>query len=132
MSMFKPLSRQAHWLLRIAIASVFIYHGLGKFPMLAQLAEMMQMPVFMVGMVATVEVLGGILVLAGGLGNTLLTRIGSISLVPVMLGAIFMVHWGQWSFMATKSHPMGGVEFQVTLTLILLYLFVTGGGTQDA
>ena len=36
-------------------------------------------------------------------------------IVPVMAGAIALVHWGKWSFVASESHPMGGMEFQVVL-----------------
>ena len=38
-------SQNAHWFLRIALASVFIYHGLGKFPMLSGcMAKMTGLP----------------------------------------------------------------------------------------
>jgi putative oxidoreductase len=47
-------------------------------------------------------------------------------LIPVMLGAIAMVHWGQWSFVANDVYPMGGSEFQVTLILVSLYLVLKG------
>ena len=38
-----------------------------------------------------------------------------------MIGAIAMVHWGQWNFVANEAYPMGGSEFQVTLLLVSLY-----------
>ena len=47
----------------------------------------------------------------------------------ILLGAIFMEHWGQWHFMATPSHPLGGMMFQVTLVLIALYLMAKGNHT---
>ena len=124
------ISSGAHWLLRVAIASVFLYHGLGKFPQLNQMAQMMQMPVVMIAMLATVETVGALLILLGGFSQDWMTRLGSLMLVPVMLGAIFMVHWGQWHFKATESHPMGGMQFQVTLLLMLLYLFIKGNGVN--
>jgi putative oxidoreductase len=37
-----------------------------------------------------------------------------------------MVHWGQWSFVASDSHPMGGMELQVVLLLIGLYFLIRG------
>jgi len=43
-----------------------------------------------------------------------------------MIGAITLVHWGRWNFVPTESHPMGGMEFQVTLILLMLYLAITG------
>ncbi len=124
--MWKTISKQAHWLLRIALASVFLYHGIGKFPHLQNLAAMMKMPVALIFLLAVMEVSGALLVLVGGFRKEWATRLGTLFLMPVMLGAIAMVHWPQWSFVASKTHPMGGMEFQVTLFLVQLYLFVRG------
>lgn len=126
MKILDNISPYAHWLLRLALASVFLYHGLGKFPMLSQLSEMMGMPVVIVLLVALAETIGAVLVILGGFLKDWMTRIGALLLVPVMLGAIFMVHWGQWNFMASETHPMGGIEFQVTLLCIQLYLLIKG------
>ena len=43
-----------------------------------------------------------------------------------MIGAIALVHWGQWNFLPSETHPIGGIEFQTVLILIMLYLVVTG------
>jgi len=125
-----PLSRHAHWALRGAILSVFLYHGMDKFSNLAGFAEMAGMPVMMAVLVAAAEAGGAILVFAGGFTKDWITRIGALAIMPVMLGAIFMVHWGQWHFMATDTHPMGGMQFQVTLFLVLLYLFLKGNAVN--
>lgn len=111
MNALNRFAPHAHWLLRIALASVFLYHGITKFPSLGGLAEMMGMPVLAVALVARMETAGGAFVLVGGFGNDLLTRLGGLFLAPVMLGAIAMVHWGQWSFQATESHPWAGWSF---------------------
>ncbi len=124
------ISTQAHWFLRLAIASVFIYHGLGKFPNLGAMAAMMGMPVFMLLLVALAETIGGVLVLVGGFSKDWMTRVGAMMLSPVIFGAIVMVHWGQWHFKATETHPMGGMQFQVTLLLILLYFLVKGNSVK--
>ncbi len=121
---------QAHWLLRIALASVFLYHGLDKFPQLDMMAQGMGMPVFMIAMVAVMETLGGLGILVGGFTKDWVTRLSALALVPVMLGAIVMVHWGRWAFTATESHPMGGMEFQVVLLLLALFFLIRGNGTQ--
>ena len=126
------LSPYAHWFLRLAIASVFIYHGLTKFPVLGGMAEMMGLPVAILFLVAVAETVGGTLVLLGGFLKDWMTRIGALMLMPIMLGAIFMVHWGQWHFKATESHPMGGMQFQVTMLLVLLYLFVKGNSVNSS
>ena len=125
-SLLDKISTHSHWLLRVSLASVFVYHGVGKFFMLSQFAEMMQLSLLVAVLVALAETVGGVLVLAGAFGRDWVTRLGAAMFVPVMLGAISMVHWGQWSFMATDTHPMGGMEFQVTLLLISLYFVLKG------
>ena len=130
MKVLDNFASHAHWFLRLALASVFLYHGLGKFPKLAPMAEMMNMPVVMLFLVASAETVGGALVLLGGFLKDWMTRLGALLLSPVMLGAIYMVHWGQWHFKATATHPMGGMQFQVTLLLVLLYLFVKGNNVK--
>ena len=128
------LQSNAHWLLRVAIASVFLFHGIGKFtgPEGVQgFAEMMQLPYLVALLVAVAEVLGGLGFVVGGFGKPLITRLASLAVIPVLLGAIFMVHWGRWSFTPSESHPMGGMEFQVVLLLIALY-FLSGAGDRQS
>ncbi len=132
MKSLTKLSQHGHWLLRGAIASVFIYHGLGKFQNLAPMANMMNMSVATLFLVASAETVGGALVLLGGFLKDWTTRIGALILMPVMLGAIQMVHWGQWHFKATETHPMGGMQFPVTLLLVLLYLFIKGNSVNSS
>ncbi len=81
-------------------------------------------------LVAVLETGGALLILAGGVSKDWMTRVGGLLIVPVMLGAIFMVHWGQWSFMPSETHPVGGIEFQFTLLMIALYFAVVGNGIQ--
>jgi putative oxidoreductase len=126
----EPVSRHAHWLLRFVLGSVFIYMGLDKFMGggLGEFAGMMGLPVFLVLLVALSELGGGTLVVIGGFsaGMGWVTRLGALLIVPVMLGAIFMVKWGQWHFMATPTHPMGGMMFEVALLMVALYLLIKG------
>lgn len=124
-------SPYAHWLLRLSTAAVFLYHGLSKFPALNETATMMMMPVWMVLGIALFETLGALLLLFGGFTKDWVTRLGVLLLIPVMLGAIIMVHWGQWNFMATETHPMGGMEFQVTLLSIQLFFLLVGNRYQS-
>ncbi len=125
-----PLAHHAHWALRFAILSVFLFHGLDKFGNLPGFAEMAELPLALAFGVAFAEAAGGILVFVGGFLKDWMTRLGALLLVPVMLGAITMVHWGQWRFMATETHPMGGMQFQVTLLMILVYFLLTGNQTS--
>lgn len=119
-------SAHAHWLLRIALASVFLFHGAGKFFDIGGFSAMMELPVLIALLVAIAEVLGGLLILLGGALEDWMTRLGAAAMTPVLLGAIGLVHWGQWSFVATETHPMGGMEFQVVLLFIALYFLIRG------
>lgn len=125
---FSNVSRHAHWLLRFAIASVFIYYGVDKFMGggIGEFAGMTQMPFLIALLVPLAEIGAGVLVLAGAFTSAWLTRLGGLLVIPVMLGAIFMVHWGQWHMMSTPTHPMGGMSFQVTLMLLATYIYIRG------
>lgn len=126
----KFLILNAHWLLRLALASVLIFHGVLKFANLEGFAQMLPISYLEVLLVALAETGGGLLILVGGLSgdrlSDLATRIGAAVNIPVIVGAIAIVHWGRWNFVPTESHPMGGFEFQAVLLLISLYLVVTG------
>ena len=120
---FKP---NAHWLLRIALASVFIFHGWSKVMNLGGFSEMLGLPVAVIALVTFAELAGGIGIIAGAFTKDLITRLSGLALVPVLLGAIFMVHWGRWNFVPAEDFPMGGMEFQVVLLLMALYFLVMG------
>jgi len=128
------LTKNAHWLLRIALASVLVYHGVLKFLDLEGFAQMLPISYLQVVLVALAETGGGLLVLAGGFAldriSGLATRVGAALNIPVIIGAITIVHWGQWNFVPSETHPMGGFEFQAVLLLLLLYLVFTGNGAS--
>ncbi len=119
---------QAHWLLRFSLAAVFLYHGLTKFPALGMLAEMMEMSVFMIGMLAAAETAAGVLILVGGAGPEWATRTAGLIIAVDMVGAILLVHWPHgWNSVNMGMGNEGrGMEFQVTLITIALYFVVVG------
>ena len=129
MTLQERLSNNAHWLLRLAIASVFVYHGVLKFSNLDGFATMLPISYVEVVFVGLANI-GSALLLLGGfrddLFSDLATRIGAAFNIPVMIGAIYLVHWGRWNFVPTETHPLGGMEFQVVLAAVMLYLVVTG------
>ena len=129
-SSLDSLKPHAHWLLRLSLASVFIFHGLGKAGNLEGMAQMMGMPVAAVAMVTFAELAGGIGIIVGAFKSDLITRLSGLAIAPVMLGAIFMVHWGRWSFSPAEGLPMGGMEFQVGLRLIAVYFLIAGNSTS--
>jgi len=126
------LTRHGHWLLRAALASVFLFHGVDKFlgSGIAGFAQAMDLPVMIALLVALGEVGGGIFILLGGvvagLAGAVITRLGAAGMIVILLGAVFIAHWGQWHFMATATHPMGGMQFQVTLAMMSAYMLIKG------
>lgn len=134
MKAFDSYAPHAHWLLRFALASVFLYHGITKFPALGMLAEMMGMPVAMIAMLALAETAIGVLILVGGVGPSWATRTAGLIVVIDMIGAIILVHWPHgWNSVNMGMGNEGrGMEFQVTLALIGLYFVVAGNSHQAA
>jgi putative oxidoreductase len=132
MTITPGLIRHAHWLLRTALASVFVFHGVDKFlgTGVAGFAQAMNLPLAIALLVALGEIGAGIFLLLGGViaGQTgaVITRLGAAGMVVILLGAVFMAHWGQWHFMATPTHPMGGMQFQVTMAMMTVYLMIKG------
>jgi putative oxidoreductase len=120
------LHNHAHWLLRIALASVFLFHGIGKVVNVSGFAEMMGLPVLVAGLVTFAEVAGGLGIIIGGFGKELITRLAALAMIPVLLGAIVMVHGPRWNFVPAEGYPMGGMEFQVVLALIATYFLIVG------
>ena len=125
------LAGHAHWFLRATLASVFIYHGVLKLADLGGYAAFLELSVSTVLLVALAETVGGAFVLLGGVSRVTpaaawVTRLGAAMILPVMAGAIVMVHWGQWNFLPSQTHPIGGIEFQVVLLLVSLYFVVKG------
>ena len=122
MTFLRTLAPHAHWFLRLALASVFAYHGLTKFPNLEGLSGMMGMPVPMIAVLATVETIAAAMIVVGGISKDWMTRLAGLIFVIVMLGAIFMVHLTNgWNSIGNM-----GMEFQVTLLAIGLYFTVRG------
>lgn len=124
----RTLSPHAHWFLRLALISVFVTAGIPKFQNLASFAEMATLPLWMAFLVALGEVGGSLLLLVGGFSKDWMTRLGALAQIPVMVGAIFLYHWGQWSMMPTESHPTGGIAFAFVLLMIQIFFLLVGNG----
>ncbi len=71
----ESLKPHAHWLLRIGLASVFIFHGIGKAMALGGFAQMMGLPIPVAALVTFAELAGGVGIIVGALTNDLLTRL---------------------------------------------------------
>jgi len=133
MDNLNAIGKHGHWLVRLALFGIFIYHGWAKFPMAAGMAEMMGMPIFMIYMLALAEVAGAVLILAGGFGFDLATRAAGLIFSVVMLGAILMVHMQHgWNSINMGSGNMGqGMEFQVFILAVSLFFVGIGNSMGD-
>ena len=120
----------ADWLIRLPVAGTFLFHGLDKFPNIAAGAEWMGIPYLLWLLVALGEIAAGAGILAGrvipGALGDLVTRASGAIIAVIMLGAIYLVHWGQWSNVPTDSHPFGGMEFQTLLVALGVFFVVRG------
>jgi putative oxidoreductase len=114
-------------LIRIASALAFLYHGaailFGSFggPGPVQFAAFMHAPPIVGYLVGLAQFAGGLAILTG-----VLFRVGTVCVMIVMLGAIFLVHWPH-GFNVTS----GGMEYALTQFLIALALFLVGPGAYS-
>lgn len=127
MEQLNKLSGFAHWLPRLALAAIFIYHGFPKVAMAGDVSAMMGMPVFMVFMLGVVEIGGSLLLLWGGIGPEWATRIAGVLFTIVMIGAIVMVHaqFG-WNSINMGNNGGRGMEFQVLIIATSLLYVIRG------
>lgn len=109
-------------ILRVSLGVLFLAHALQKLlvytlPGTAAFFDSVGFPGFLAYPVFTVELIAGLLLIAG-----LYTRWAALSLVPVMLGAT-AVHWPNgWVF----NNPNGGWEFTAFLAVTAFHLFLLG------
>ncbi len=87
---------------------------------------MMGLPIPVAALVTFAELAGGVGIIVGAFTNDLITRLAGLAIAPVMLGAIFMVHWGRWGFEPAEGFPMGGMELQVVVLFTALFFLVMG------
>lgn len=121
-----------HWLLRVGLASVFLYHGIGKAMDIGAFSQMMGLPMPVAVLVTLAELAGGAGIIVGAFTKDVITRLAGLAIAPVMLGAIVIVHWGRWNFMAAEGYPAGGMEFQFVLLMIALYFLVVGNAGNSS
>ncbi len=110
--------------LRLALGSMFIAHGLTKLlvftlPGTAGFFAKVGFPGWMAYPVTGAEIVGGIMLLVG-----VYPRLVAAVLLPILIGAT-TVHLGNgWSF----SNPRGGWEYPAFLTFTALALALLGDG----
>jgi len=111
-------------IMRLACSLPFLYHGsailFGAFggPGPQGFAAFMKMPVIIGYLVGLAQFAGGIAILTGAL-----LRVGAVSVIIVMLGAIFLVHLPHG-----YDIGRGGLEYALTEMLLALGLLLAGPG----
>jgi len=114
--------------LRISLGSMFIAHAMLKLlvftlPGTAQFFVSVGFPGVLAYVVFGAEMIGGTLLIAG-----LYSRIVSLALIPILLGAAF-VHWPNgWVF----SNANGGWEYPVFLITMSIVQALLGDGAYAA
>jgi len=112
-------------LLRLGLGVMFIAHALLKIlvftmPGTAQFFESVGLPGWTAYLVTAAELGGGVLLILG-----LYARWVALALIPVLLGAAFLVHWSNgWLF----SSQGGGWEYPIFLALASLVQGLLGDG----
>lgn len=110
------------WLLRLAIAIVFIYHALPKLRGAKAMASGMGMPLGFVAGLGTIELVSSLGMIFG-----IYTQLSALLLAIVMVGAIyFKTQKWQVPFFATDKT---GWEFDFTLLAANIAILLTGGGS---
>ena len=111
-------------LLRIALGTMFVAHGLLKalvftLPGTAGYFESVGFPGFLAYIVTPAEIIAGIALLIG-----FKTRLVSSAMIPLLLGAT-LVHLGNgWAF----SAPKGGWEYPLYLVIAAIAQSLLGSG----
>lgn len=111
-------------LLRIALGTMFLSHGLLKFlvftlPGTAGFFESLGLPGALAYVVAPAEALGGLALLLG-----FRTRSVSLALIPILLGALWAHAGNGWVF----SAPNGGWEYPAYLVVLAVTQALLGSG----
>ena len=114
----------AAFILRIGLGTVFIAHGCLKvfvvtLPGAAQFFESAGFPGWLAYPVAILEIGGGALLIAG-----IATRIVSVTLIPVLLGALWYHAGNGWLFVNTH----GGWEYPAFLIVATTAQGLLGSG----
>jgi putative oxidoreductase len=106
--------------LRLAIGSLFVYHGYPKLTKMRKGEWMKQ-----IGMPTALVPFGGFVEFFGGLGLLL----GLLTPIIAILSALWMLSTTWFSIAKAKKKFMGGYELDVVLLLAGLALAFIGGGT---
>ena len=108
------LSQNTQWIIRLPLAITFLIHGYPKFGVsVANLG-------YIGYLIGPFEFFGALFLLIGPfIKNNTISRIGSLMISVIMIGAIYM-HLVKW------NDTIGDVEWQILLLCVSLFFFVKG------
>jgi putative oxidoreductase len=110
-------------LLRLGLAAVFIFHGLGKVNADTNWGtswgDKMGLPLYQQALVAWGELIGGIALAVG-----FLTRLAALGIFVIMAGAVAQVHWKHGFSLKDE-----GFEYNFILIIMCVAVFLMGPGT---
>lgn len=111
-------------LLRVSLGLMFIAHALLKYfvftlPGTVQFFQSLGLPGALAYLTFAAELLGGVLILGG-----VYARWIALSLVPILLGALWAHVGNGWVF----SAPNGGWEYPAFLVVVSIAVGLLGGG----
>lgn len=126
-----------HWtgfITRIALGILMLPHGLQKAfgffggygfeGTMGWFTNTMNTPWVLGALVIVIEFLGSLFLIAG-----LATRLWALAMIPVMLGAIFMVHLPYGWFMNWNGTAQGeGFEYHIAMIVLSVILVLNGAG----
>ncbi|MDJ0700984.1 MAG: DoxX family protein [Woeseiaceae bacterium] len=118
------LTPYAATLLRVSLGSLALAHGLLKLLVFTPAGTVgffasLGLPAFLAYATIGIEVVGGIMLIAG-----IFTRYVSIAMVPILLGAVFVHSGAGWLF----SNEGGGWEFPAFWAAALVVQAMLGDG----
>ena len=105
--------KNTHWLIRISLASTFIYHG---YPKLGVSVANLGYIGYLVG---PFELFGALFLISGGFLHENLTRVGSLLIAIIMIGAIYM-HLFKW------NDHLSSVEWQFLILANCIFFIIRG------
>ena len=126
---FAWADRIGHWALRIPLAGIMLYYGMQKFPDVFLAPGSYGVPAVLFVLAALAEVLGPVMLVAGGVVETwrprqgwlrlmgdVLTRAGGFAGVSAAAGVIAFLYWGSLTIADPQALMLG----------LALYLLVRG------
>ena len=109
----KQISENIHWLLRLSLASTFLFHGVPK------LGDTVANLGYLGYLVGPFEILGALFVLIGPFFKDFITQIGSSMISIIMIGAIYL-------HLFKRGDGLGDIEWQLLILSVSIFFIVKG------